>query len=181
MKVTITKKDLRDMIFNYSGVDIENTRVEIELEGYVKAKDYRLVAKLPEPKPDLFGATIKTDSSMNVLDISNENALNNSRHAKKVAYSPRETKHIKPAVRKDDKRRTQGILNLKNRVDYTEYEREVLDFVTSSEATKKLPLFEGTLEANKERYKKTIKKQKAGDMVKLVVIDKIPYLKKIES
>ena len=48
MKLTVTKEDLRQALLKATGIDIESTTVEVELEGYVKAKDYRLKAALPD-------------------------------------------------------------------------------------------------------------------------------------
>lgn len=48
MKLTVTKEDLRQALIKATGIDINNATVEIELEGYVKAKDYRLRAALPD-------------------------------------------------------------------------------------------------------------------------------------
>ena len=48
MKLTVTKEDLRQALLKATGIDIESTTIEVELEGYVKAKDYRLRATLPD-------------------------------------------------------------------------------------------------------------------------------------
>lgn len=46
MKFAVTREDLRRMIQKEAGIDINVLTVDLEIEGYVKAKDYRLKAHL---------------------------------------------------------------------------------------------------------------------------------------
>lgn len=165
MKLTVTKEDLRQALLKATGIDIESTTIEVELEGYVKAKDYRLRATLPDRGGEDPGITVKTDSSMNVLDLSFKESL-----------PPRPNKHT---ISK--KRTTPNRNRYTGHVDYSEYEQEVLDFATSNEDQRELPTFGLTLPCLKERYKKVILKAHVEDMVRFGQIDRAPYLIRIRE
>jgi hypothetical protein len=165
MKLTVTKEDLRQALFKATGIDIESTTVEVELEGYVKAKDYRLKASLPDRGGENPGITVTTDSNLNVLDLSFKESL-----------PLKSKKHNYPKKRKKrDRNRYTGP------VDYKEYEQEILDFATSNEDQREVPSFGLTLACVKERYKKVIRKTNVEDMVRFSQINNVPHLVRIKE
>lgn len=158
MRLTVTKEDLRQALLTATGIDIENTKIEVELEGYVRAKDYRLVAKLPE-EPARDNRTVVTDKSMGVLSILPDN--------NKFENTEREIK-----AKKDN-------TNLKSIFDKSPYREAVLDFATSNESSRILPYEPNiTYSCLKERYKSAIRYHKVGDDVKFVYTGGKPYLVK---
>jgi len=163
MKLKITKEDIRQAILQYSGIDIENNIIDIEIEGYVKIKDLRLKVKSEElPVKEESPMTVITDSNMNVLDI------------KKPEKDSSNTLTKVDGKRK--KRKGKARNQYTGRVHYEEYETEVLDFATSTDKKRKLPTFGLTLACIKERYKATIKKCGVQDMIRFGQIDSEPYL-----
>ena len=178
MKITITRKDLRDFILQEANIDISSSPIEIEIEGYQKisnefssantSKLSKLVHAISESgvaKDICFGLdkgnnrTVITDKEGRVLDIVKDEK--------------------KDSVKK--KRGGNGA-NLKHRPDYSDYENTILDFATSPEHKRKVPYFgAGTLSCVKERYNRTIKKLELRDMVKFSRIDSQPYLVKVEE
>ena len=165
MKLTVTKEDLRQALLKATGIDINNATVEIELEGYVKAKDYRLRAALPDRGGENPGITVTTDSNLNVLDLSFKESL-----------PLKSKKHNYPKKRKKRDRNTYT-----GPVDYKEYEQEVLDFATSNEDQREVPSFGLTLACVKERYKKVIRKTNVGDMIRFSQINSAPHLVRIKD
>ena len=166
MKLTVTKEDLRQALLKATGIDINNATVEIELEGYVKAKDYRLRAALPDRGGENSGITVTTDSNLNVLDLSFKESL--------PRVKPK--KHNYPKKRKkSDRNRYTGP------VDYKEYEQEILDFATSNEDQREVPSFGLTLACVKERYKKVIRETNVEDMIRFSQINNVPHLVRIKE
>lgn len=165
MKLTVTKEDLRQALLKATGIDINNATVEIELEGYVKAKDYRLRAALPDRGGENPGITVTTDSNLNVLDLSFKESL-----------PLKSKKHNYPKKRKKRDRNTYT-----GPVDYKEYEQEVLDFATSNEDQREVPSFGLTLACVKERYKTVIRKTNVGDMIRFSQINSAPHLVRIKD
>jgi hypothetical protein len=165
MKLTVTKEDLRQALLKATGIDIESTTVEVELEGYVKAKDYRLKAALPDRGGENPGITVTTDSNLNVLDLSFKESL-----------PLKSKKHSYPKKRKKrDRNRYTGP------VDYKEYEQEILDFATSNEDQREVPSFGLTLACVKERYKKVIRETNVEDMIRFSQINNAPHLVRIKE
>ncbi len=159
MKLIVTKEDLRNALLTATGIDIENTKIEVELEGYVRAKDYRLVAKLPE-EPARDTRIVVTDKSMGVLSILPDN--------NKFENTEREIKAKK-----------NNLTNLKSIFDKTTYRDTVLDFATSKELSRALPVDSSlSYSCLKERYKSAIKYHKVGDDVKFAYTGGKPYLVK---
>lgn len=166
MKFTVTKEDLRKMIQKEAGIDISSLTVDLEIEGYVKAKDYRLKATLStEESINSPRSTVVTDSNLNVISITHEE------------------EKVKPPkkVTKSKRRYTKNKDVYKGRVDYKKYEQQVLDFATCDEDKRRVPTFGLTLTCNKERYKKVIKESKVTDMVRFAQIDSEPYLVRIKK
>lgn len=165
MKLTVTKEDLRQALLKATGIDIESTTVEVELEDYVKAKDYRLRAALPDRGGENPGITVTTDSNLNVLDLSFKESL-----------PLKSKKHSYPKKRKKrDRNRYTGP------VDYKEYEQEILDFATSNEDQREVPSFGLTLACVKERYKKVIRETNVEDMIRFSQINNVPHLVRIKE
>ena len=165
MRLTVTREDLRQALLKATGIDINNATVEVELEGYVKAKDYRLKASLPDRGGENPGITVTTDSNLNVLDLSFKESL-----------PLKSKKHNYPKKRKKrDRNKYIGP------VDYKEYEQEVLDFATSNEDQREVPSFGLTLACVKERYKTVIRKTNVGDMIRFSQINNIPHLVRIKE
>ena len=165
MKLTVTKEDLRQALLKATGIDINNATVEIELEGYVKAKDYRLKASLPDRGGENPGITVTTDSNLNVLDLSFKESL-----------PLKSKKHNYPKKRKKrDRNKFIGP------VDYKEYEQEVLDFATSNDDQREVPSFGLTLACVKERYKKVIRETNVEDMIRFSQINSVPHLVRIKD
>lgn len=159
MKLTVTKEDLRQALLTATGVDIENTKIEVELEGYVRAKDYRLVAKLPE-EPPRDTRTVVTDKNMGIVGIFPDN--------NKFENTDREIKSKKHRVS-----------NLDSDFDKSPYREAVLDFATSSELSRALPSDSSvSYSCLKERYKSAIRYHKVGDDVKFAYTKGKPYLVK---
>lgn len=170
MKLTITKEDLKLALLRQTGVDISKVAVDVEIEGYIKAKDFRLKARIEENIDDAPRTTVTTDSNMNVLSIVHDTTtfekpqLSLGKEPKKIKNSSKKRKYT-----------------YAGRVDYKKYENEILDFATSSEQKRRVPTFGINLAANKERYKKAIVKSGTEDMVKFTSIDKEPWLIKVTS
>lgn len=174
MKITITRKDLRDFILQEANIDISSSPIEIEIEGYQKisnkfssANASKLLHEISESgAKDIFfdldkgnNCTVITDKEGRVLDIVKDEK--------------------KDPVKK---KRGGNEANLKHRPDYSDYENTILDFATSPEHKRKVPYFgAGTLSCVKERYRKIIKKLELTDMVKFSRIDSQPYLVKVEE
>lgn len=165
MKLTVTKEDLRQALLKATGIDIESTTIEVELEGYVKAKDYRLRAALPDRGGEDPGITVTADSNLNVLDLSFKESL---------PLKPKKHNYPKKRKKRDRNRYT-------GPVDYKEYEQEVLDFATSNEDQREVPSFGLTLACVKQRYKKVIRKTNVEDMIRFGQIDSVPHLIRIKE
>ena len=129
MKLTITKEDLRQAILKQSGLDINNATIDIEIEGYVKAKDYRLKATVPNYDAPV--TTVVTDKDMNVISVKHE-----------------PTRKVIKEKKKSSRNHYTG------RVDYSSYKNEVIDFATSNEDKRKLPTFGLTISTIIFFYKK---------------------------
>lgn len=154
MKLTVTKEDLRNVLLQITGLDIDKATVEVEIEGYVKAKDYKLKAVVPATPP----MTVTTDANMNVIGITHEvpkKSIPRRKGKRKYTYT--------------------------GPVDYTEYKNEILDFATSNEDKRAVPTFGLTLACIKERYKKVIKQEGVQDMVRFGRINSEPYLIRVKE
>ncbi|MCR5452640.1 MAG: hypothetical protein K6F00_08450 [Lachnospiraceae bacterium] len=163
MKLVITKEDLRQAILKASGVDIENVTLDVQIEGWVRAKDYRLKATLPEK--DEVTSIVKTDANMNVISIEHETK------EKTQANTTTPTK----------KRRKRRKYTYTGPVDYESYKEEIIAFADSDEDKRKVASFGLTITCLKERYKKAIKKMGATDMVRFSQIDNEPYLVRLPA
>ena len=169
MKLTITRNELKAMIFKEFGRDID---VDIEIEGYTRVRtiDMKPIPLLhdtlgfpgeDDPNyarnlPDLPRRTTTIDKNGFVTDIKDE----------------------KPKA--SVKNKWGG--NLNNHPDYTDYENTVLDFATSSEHKRQVPFFGAeTIQCCKARYKKMIDKLGVKESIKFSRINSLPYLVKIEG
>ena len=179
MKFAVTREDLRRMIQKEAGIDINVLTVDLEIEGYVKAKDYKLKAQLggvgSENSYEAPHRTVTvTDGNMNVIEI---------RHEDEAVKKPSEnvTKEEPRKKRKYMKRKRKGPKNqYVGPVDYESYEHEVMDFATSQEDKREVPAFGLTIPCIKERYKKIIRNLQLTDMVRFSQIDCRPYLVRIQ-
>lgn len=177
MKLTITRKDLRQFILQETNIDIAQVPLDIDIEGYKQMtgryKWQETTGKLhdtlgfpgeDDPNwardiPSAEDRTVITDKEGRVLDI------------------VKEEKELKKAKVKN---KWGG--NLKSHPDYTDYENTVLDFATSPEHKRQVPFFGAeTIHCCKARYQKMIDKLNVKDSVKFSRINSLPYLVKIES
>lgn len=173
MKLTITSKELKAMIFKEFGHDID---VDIEIEGYtrVRTTDMKPIPLLhdtlgfpgeDDPNyarnlPEFPRRTTTVDKDGFVTDIKDE------------VLAQKSKAEIKNKWRS----------NLNNHPDYTDYENTVLDFATSPEHKRQVPFFgAGTIACCKTRYQKMIDKLGISDSVKFSRLNSLPYLVKIEG
>jgi len=178
MKFAVTREDLRRMIQKEAGIDINVLTVDLEIEGYVKAKDYRLKAQLggvgsKEPAPELPKITTITDGNMNVIDIVDETGKSIKSSMPTLKEEPRKKRKYKKRKRTGPKNQYGGP------VDYKDYEQIVLDFATSSDDKRLVPSFGLSLTCVKERYKLMIKKLGVNDSVRFGQVDYQPTLFRI--
>lgn len=173
MKLTITREDLRQFVLQETNIDIGQTPIDIEIEGYFRCLSTGDVIAKSDPimktarfinensiygvSPDLPRRTTTVDKNGFVTGIKDE----------------------KPKASINNKKWSD---NLKGKPDYTDYENTVLDFATSNEHKRQVPFFgAGTISCVKERYRKIIKKLGVSDSVKFSRINNLPYLVKIEG
>ena len=179
MKFAVTREDLRRMIQKEAGIDINALTVDLEIEGYVKAKDYRLKAQLggvgsEDTIPELPKRTTITDGNMNVIDIVDETGKSIKSSIPTLKEEPRKKRKYTKRKRRGSKNQYGGP------VDYESYEHEVMDFATSQEDKREVPAFGLAITCVKERYKKIIRDLQLTDMVRFSQIDWRPYLVRIQ-
>ena len=176
MKLTITRKELKAMIFKEFGTEIN---VDIEIEGYIQQPTKNAIEigleriqqnSIYGARPELPRRTTTVDKDGFVTDIKDDIDRDLDLHARKEIKKP--TANIK----------NKWVGNLDNKPDYEPYENTVLDFATSNEHKRQVPFFDDiTIECAKARYQKMIKELNVEKSVKFSSKKNLPYLVRIEG
>jgi predicted CopG family antitoxin len=184
MKLTITREDLRQFVLREANIDIGQTPIDIDIEGYQQMEGRY---KWQETTDDSVAKEIIAKVAGGSVNDSTSDLV------KKLIWRDEDRKiitdnegrvlDIVKEEKEPEKPKTKDMsANLKNHPDYTDYENTVLDFATSSEHKRQVPFFGAeTIECCKARYQKMITKLNVKDSVKFSRIDSLPYLVKREG
>jgi hypothetical protein len=192
MKLTITREDLRQFVLREANIDIGQTPIDIDIEGYKQMEGrYKWQETTGRELKEIICDKLagKDEDSISKETIA-KLALNsiygivNSDEDRKVITDKegRVLDIVKEEEEPEKPKNKDMSANLKNHPDYTDYENTVLDFATSSEHKRQVPFFGAeTIECCKARYQKMITKLNVKDSVKFSRIDSLPYLVKREG
>jgi hypothetical protein len=180
MKLTITREDLRQFVLREANIDISQTPIDIDIEGYKQITGrYKWQettdAELKEILRNASSSTQRCAGGKDIDSVAADRKIITDKEGR-VLDIVKEEKEPEQAKNKDMS------ANLKNHPDYTDYENTVLDFATSPEHKRQVPFFGAeTIECCKARYQKMITKLNVKDSVKFSRIDSLPYLVKREG
>lgn len=181
MKLTITREDLRQFVLKEANIDIGQTPIDIDIEGYKQMTGhYKWQETTETTDKDSLVKEMFTDVDGKVVigDTVDRKVITDKEGM--VLDIVKEEKEPKKAKIKDN--RANNRANLKSHPDYTDYENTVLDFATSTEHKRQVPFFGAeTISCVKERYRKVIRELGVSDSVKFSRINYLPYLVKIEG
>lgn len=181
MKLTITRKDLRQFVLMETNIDIGSSPIEIEIEGYKQMEGrYKWQEttdkELKEILRNTSSCTQRCSGGKDIDSVSADRKVITDKEGRVLDIVKEEKEPKKAKV----KNKWGG--NLSSHPDYTDYENTVLDFATSNEHKRQVPFFGAeTIQCCKARYKKMIDKLNVKESVKFSRINSLPYLVKIES
>jgi hypothetical protein len=192
MKLTITREDLRQFVLKEANIDIGQTPIDIDIEGYKQMTGrYKWQETTGRESKEIICDKLagKDEDSISKETIAKlalnsiYGIVNSDEDRKVITDNEGRVLDIVKEEKEPEKPKTKDMsANLKNHPDYTDYENTVLDFATSSEHKRQVPFFGAeTIECCKARYQKMITKLNVKDSVKFSRIDSLPYLVKREG
>jgi hypothetical protein len=181
MKLTITREDLRQFVLRESNIDIGQTPIDIDIEGYKQMEGrYKWQEttdkELKEILRNTSSCTQRCAGGKDIDSVAADRKIITDNEGRVLDIVKEEKEPKKAKV----KNKWGG--NLKSHPDYTDYENTVLDFATSPEHKRQVPFFGAeTIQCCKARYQKMITRLGVKESVKFSRINSLPYLVKREG